>query len=65
MTFGQNGEPSCINGPRGDTYGVMSKLRQTAGDGNFDCLVQFPGPTCTAVWAASFSFLTLYRDPEP
>ena len=44
VTFGQNGKPLYINGPRDNTYGIMAKLRQTAGDGNFDYLVQFPGP---------------------
>jgi hypothetical protein len=29
---------------RGDTLGIMAKLPQTAGDGNFDYLVQFSGP---------------------
>ena len=44
VTFGQDGKPFYINGPRDDTYGILAKLRQTAGDGNFDYLVQFPGP---------------------
>jgi hypothetical protein len=43
VTFGQDGKPFYINGPRDDTYGVMAKLHQTVGDGNFDYLVQFPG----------------------
>jgi hypothetical protein len=42
ITFGQGGKPFYINGPRDDTYGIMAKLRQTAGDGNFGYLVQFP-----------------------
>jgi len=29
--------------PRDDTFGIIAKLRRTAGDGNFDYLVQFPG----------------------
>jgi hypothetical protein len=37
-------KPFYINGPRDDTYGIMAKLRQAVGDGNFDYLVQFPGP---------------------
>ncbi len=43
VTFGHDGKPLYINGPRDDTYGTMAKLRQTAGDGNFDYLVQLPG----------------------
>jgi len=43
VRFGRDGKPFYINGPRDNTYGVMAKLRQTAGDGNFDYLVQFPG----------------------
>lgn len=43
VTFGQNGKPFYINGPRDNTYGIMAKLRKTVGDGNFDYLVQFPG----------------------
>jgi hypothetical protein len=37
-------KPFYINGPRDDTYGNMAKLRRAVGDGNFDYLVQFPGP---------------------
>jgi hypothetical protein len=44
VTFGRDGKPFYINGPRDNTYGTMAKLRQTVGDGNFDYLVQFPGP---------------------
>ncbi len=44
VTFGRDGKPFYINGPRDDTYGTLAKLRQTAGEGNFDYLVQFPGP---------------------
>lgn len=44
VTFGQDGKPFYINGPRDDTYGILAKLRQTVGGGNFDYLVQFPGP---------------------
>lgn len=44
VTFGQDGKPFYINGPRDDTYGTMAKLRQKVGDGNFEYLVQFPGP---------------------
>jgi hypothetical protein len=43
VTFGRDGKPFYINGPRDDTYGNMAKLRRTVGDGNFDYLVQFPG----------------------
>ncbi len=43
-TDGTHGKPFYINGPRDDTYGTLAKLRQTAGEGNFDYLVQFPGP---------------------
>jgi len=43
VTFGQDGKPFYINGPRDDTYGTMAKLRQMVGDGNFDYLVQLPG----------------------
>jgi hypothetical protein len=44
ITFGRDGKPFYINGPRDDTYGTLAKLRQTAGDGKFDYLIQFPGP---------------------
>lgn len=44
VTFGRDGKPFYINGPRDDTYGTLAKLRQTVGQGNFDYLVQFPGP---------------------
>jgi hypothetical protein len=44
VTFGRDGKPFYINGPRDDTYGNLAKLRRTAGEGNFDYLVQFPGP---------------------
>jgi len=33
VTFGQDGKPFYINGPRDDTYGTMAKLRQAVGDG--------------------------------
>lgn len=46
VAFGHDGKPLYINGPRDDTYGTMTKLRQTVGDGNFDYLVQLPGPAC-------------------
>jgi hypothetical protein len=42
VTFGQDGKPFYVNGPRDDTFGIMAKLRQTVGDENFDYLVQFP-----------------------
>ena len=42
VTFGQDGKPFYINGPRDDTFGIMAKLRQTVDDENFDYLVQFP-----------------------
>jgi hypothetical protein len=48
VTFGQDGKPFYINGPRDDTYGTMTKLRQAVGDGNFDYLVQFPGSASVA-----------------
>lgn len=44
VTFGRDGKPFYINGPRDNTYGTLAKLRQTAGEGNFDYLIQFPGP---------------------
>lgn len=44
VTFGRDGKPFYINGPRDDTYGTLAKLRQAVGDGNFEYLVQFPGP---------------------
>ncbi len=44
VTFGRDGKPMYVNGPRDDTYGTMAKLRRTVGDGNFDYLIQFPGP---------------------
>lgn len=45
ITFGRDGKPLYVNGPRDDTYGIMAKLRQAVGDGNFDYLLQFPGDT--------------------
>lgn len=42
ITFGQDGKPFYINGPRDDTFGVMATLRKSVGDGNFDYLIQFP-----------------------
>jgi hypothetical protein len=42
IIFGRDGKPFYINGPRDDTYGTLAKLRQTAGDGRFDYLIQFP-----------------------
>ena len=44
VTFGRDGKPFYINGPRDDTYGNLAKLRRTAGNGNFDYLVKSPGP---------------------
>jgi hypothetical protein len=44
VTFGRDGKPFYINGPRDNTCGTIAKLRQTVGDGNFDYLIQFPGP---------------------
>lgn len=44
VTFGQDGKPFYINGPHDDTYGTMAKLRKTVDKGNFDYLIQFPGP---------------------
>ncbi len=44
ITFGRDGKPFYVNGPRDDAYGTLAKLRQTAGDGKFDYLIQFPGP---------------------
>jgi hypothetical protein len=43
VTFGRDGKPCYINGPRDNTHGIMAKLRQAVGDGNFDYLVQLPG----------------------
>jgi hypothetical protein len=42
VTFGHDGMPFYINGPRDDTYGTMAKLRQAVGEGNFGYLVQLP-----------------------
>jgi hypothetical protein len=50
VTFGQDGKPFYINGPRDDTYGTIAKLRQTVGNGNFDYLVQLPGSRLPAHW---------------
>jgi hypothetical protein len=44
VTFGRDGKPFYINGPRDDTYGNLARLRRAVGDGNFDSFVQFPGP---------------------
>jgi AbrB family looped-hinge helix DNA binding protein len=45
VTFGRDGKPYYINGPRDDTYGTMAKLRRAVGDGNFDYLGRggYPG----------------------
>jgi hypothetical protein len=42
VTFGQNGKPLYINGPHDNTYGVLAKLRQTAGEGNFHYIIGGP-----------------------
>jgi hypothetical protein len=44
VTFGRDGKPFYINGLRDDTYGNLAKLRRAVGGGNFDYLIQFPGP---------------------
>jgi hypothetical protein len=44
VTFGHDGKPLYVSGPHDDTYGTIAKLRQAVGDGNFDYLVQVPGP---------------------
>ena len=40
VTFGRDGKPFYMNGPRDDTYGNIAKLRRAVGDGNFDYLIQ-------------------------
>jgi hypothetical protein len=36
ITFGQNGKPFFVQGPRDDAVRVMRTLRRSVGDGNFD-----------------------------
>lgn len=36
ITFGENGKPFFVQGPRDDANFVMHTLRRTVGDGNFD-----------------------------
>ena len=38
VTFGRDGKPVYIQGPHGDVYAIMSTLRKTVGNGNFDFL---------------------------
>jgi hypothetical protein len=39
ITFGKNGKPFYINGPHDNALEVISKLRASAGAGNFDSLL--------------------------
>jgi hypothetical protein len=39
VTFGKDGKPFFINGPRDDARAVVDQLARTAGVGNFDFLV--------------------------
>jgi hypothetical protein len=42
VTFGQEGKPLYINGPHDDTYGILAKLRQNVGEGNFHFIIGGP-----------------------
>jgi hypothetical protein len=47
VTFGLNGKPMYVSGPRDDAYGIIARLRARVGDGNFDFVVQ-SGPRAGA-----------------
>jgi hypothetical protein len=42
ITFGREGIPMYIQGPRDNTFGILTALRRTVGDGNFDYFCQLP-----------------------
>lgn len=42
ITFGRDGKPLYINGPRDDTFGVISALRKSVGDDNFHYVLGGP-----------------------
>jgi hypothetical protein len=41
ITFGLDGMPLYMRGPHDDTYAVISTLRKTVGEGNFQHVGQF------------------------
>lgn len=43
ITFGRDGKPLYIAGPYDDPFRVVSTLRKTAGEGNFDFIMGVPG----------------------
>jgi hypothetical protein len=44
VEFGHDGKPLYIEGPSDDTDAILRQLARTAGEGNFDFLVQIAGP---------------------
>jgi hypothetical protein len=42
ITFGREGMPMYIQGPRDNTFGILTTLRRTVGDGNFHYFCQLP-----------------------
>lgn len=43
VSFGADGTPMYINGPRDDTFGNLAKLRESVGAGNFESFIQAGG----------------------
>lgn len=44
VTFGKDGKPLYIAGPRDNVEAIMRQLARTAGEGNYDFLTQIGGP---------------------
>jgi hypothetical protein len=42
ISFGREGMPIYIQGPRDNTFGILTTLRRTVGDGNFHYFCQLP-----------------------
>jgi hypothetical protein len=40
VTFGMDGRPMYISGPRDDAHGIVARLRAKVGDGNFGFVIQ-------------------------
>ena len=50
IEFGYKGKPLFIQGPYDDVDAILRKLRRSAGEGNFDYLVQVAGPPSDQTW---------------
>jgi hypothetical protein len=44
VEFGHDGKPLYVEGPHDNTNAILRQLARTAGEGNFDYLVQVAGP---------------------